>query len=402
MEFRLTVMSKLFVVLTVLGPFFITVLAILPGALSSSGAFNNGALERIAVAGADSQCIDEISAPLREKGIIIAAVELSAEERNRALEDGEYDGYVLIPRDLQSTDPVEYIARGYLNFRVMGELENAIGNSIVSRRFRTAGVPDARSATIALRPSFEMWRLGKDGVKVRGADFLAILTTGLFFSVSLYMTLVLYGQIIGRSVLMEKTSKTVEIMLSSVRPLELMFGKIFGKAFACLLQLGFWIGISKCVLNFVGSQFGYSAGISLTAGGGAYIALFFVLAYFLFCSVYAALGAASQDEQHLAQLSWPIVALLVIPVMLIKQIIMAPHSPVILGLSLFPFTAPMVMFLRILLNDASNWEIILSVILMLATTAGVIWISSKIFAAGIFLMGKRLDYRGILKLLRNR
>lgn len=402
MEFRITVMSRLFVVLTVLGPFLIASLAILPGALSSSGAFNYTGLERIAVAGADAQCINEISAPLREKGIIITAVELSAEARDRALEDGEYDGYVLIPRDLQSADPVGYIARGYLNFRVMSELENAIGNSIVSRRFRAAGVPADRIATIALRPSFEMWRLGKDGVKARSADFLAILTTGLFFSVSLYMTLVLYGQIIGRSVLMEKTSKTVEIMLSSVRPLELMFGKIFGKAFACLLQLGIWIGISKCLLYFVGSRFGYSAGITLTAGGGAYIALFFVLAYFLFCSVYAALGAASQDEQHLGQLSWPIVALLIIPVMLIKPIIMAPHSPVIVALSLFPFTAPMVMFLRILLNDASNGEIILSVILMLATTAGVIWVSSKIFAAGIFLMGKRLDYRGILKLLRNR
>ena len=130
--------------------------------------------------------------------------------------------------------------------------------------------------------------------------------------------------------------------------------------------------------------------------------LFFVLAYFLYCSVYAALGAASQDEQHLGQLSWPVIALLIIPIMLLKPIIMSPHSVLVVALSLFPLTAPIVMFLRILLGDAPLWEIGLSAALMLGTTAAVIWISAKILSAGIFMAGKRLSYRGILALLRNR
>lgn len=402
MEFRLTVMSRLFIAFTVIGPFFFALIAVMPTALASSGAFRGAESVRVAVVAADGYSIDAIAEPLRARGITVISVERSAADSYAGLESGAFDGYVIIPADDLSPKPIEFIMRGYSNFRVMADLEGVIGSAMVARRFRAAGIPDARMATIALRPSFETWRVGKDGRKERILDFPAVLTTGLFFSVSLYMTLILYGQIIGRSVLMEKTSMTIEIILSSVRPLELMFGKIFGKAIASLLQLGVWIGISKCILKFVGRRFGYSTGIALAAGDTLSLVLFFVLAYFLYCSVYAALGAASQDEQHLGQLSWPVIAVLIIPIMLLKPIILSPNSVLVVALSLFPLTAPIVMFLRILLGDAPLWEIGLSAALMLGTTAAVIWISAKILSAGIFMAGKRLSYRGILALLRNR
>ena len=97
--------------------------------------------------------------------------------------------------------------------------------------------------------------------------------------------------------------------------------------------------------------------------------LFFVLAFFLYCSLYAALGAASEDEQHLGQLAWPIIIFLVIPVVMISPIITTPQAPLVVGLSFFPLTAPIVMFLRIVVGAAQPWEILVSLGPDRATTA---------------------------------
>jgi ABC-2 type transport system permease protein len=218
----------------------------------------------------------------------------------------------------------------------------------------------------------------------------------------LYMTVLLYGQVIGRSVLTEKTSKTAEIMLSSVRPMDLLFGKILGKGLASLLQYGVWVTISAGVLKLVGPRLGVTIGAGLSMSTLAYLVLFFVLAFFLYCSLYAALGAASEDEQHLGQLALPVVLFLIIPIVMITAIIGTPRAPVIIALSFFPLTAPIVMFLRILVGAAMAWEILVSIGLTLVTTAAVIWLSARIFHAGILMTGKRFNLGQVLGLARSR
>jgi ABC-2 type transport system permease protein len=277
-----------------------------------------------------------------------------------------------------------------------------IGQAIVAQKLTEAGVSTSQIASVIRLPVLDARQLTQSGEKKKSSDFATVLITGLTFAMLLYMTLVLYGQVIGRSVLTEKTSKTVEIMLSSVRPIELLFGKILGKAFASLLQYGIWVGISALILRLVGPRLGISIGAGLTVGTFAYLVLFFTLAFFLYSSLYAALGAVSQDEQHLGQLAWPMVIFLMIPVMMISPIITSPHAPLIVGLSLFPLTAPIVMFLRILVDAAAGWEIFLSVTLIIMATAGVIWLSARIFEAGILMTGKRFTLREVLLLSRNR
>jgi len=222
--------------------------------------------------------------------------------------------------------------------------------------------------------------------------------TGLIFAMLLYMTVLLYGQAIGRSVLSEKTNKTVEIMLSSVRPMDLLFGKILGKALASLLQYGIWVSVSLAMMKLIGPRLGVPVGVELSISTFAYLVLFFILAFFLYCSIYAALGAASEDEQHLGQLAWPVVIFLMIPIVMISQVITAPRSSMVVGLSFFPLTAPIIMFLRILMGAVQPWEILLSIALIIIATAAVIWLSSKIFRVGILMTGKRLKFREILRM----
>lgn len=402
MEFRLTVANRVFIVLTILGPFLIAAVTILPSLLSTSVAGMGARATKIALLGADPRFVQEISPIFKQSRIEVSAVQGSAESLDSQVRAGTYDGYLVMPADLSEVTRLEYVTTSSSDFRVMGVLQGVIGKALVAQRLVKAGIAASQVASLTQVPGFELRQLTKGGEKKENPDFITILVTGLTLAMLLYMTVVLYGQVIGRSVLTEKTNKTVEIMLSSVRPMDLLFGKILGKALASLLQYGIWVTISAAVLKLIGPRLGISIGAGLSMGTLAYLVLFFILAFFLYCSLYAALGAASEDEQHLGQLAWPVIIFLVIPVVMISSIITMPRAPVIVGLSLFPLTAPIVMFLRILVGAAEPWEILVSIGLILATTIAVIWLSAQIFRVGILMTGKRFSFLEVLRLVRYR
>lgn len=402
MEFRLAVANKVFIVLTILGPFLIAAVTILPSLLSRSGGAMGSPATRVALLGADPRFVREISPAFQLSRIEASAVQGSAESLDSLLQAGVYDGYIVMPTDLSDVTRLEYVSKNAADFRVMGVLQGVIGNAIVAQRLVKAGISASQVASLTQSPVFETRQLSQSGEKKKSSDFITILMTGLTLAMLLYMTVLLYGQAIGRSVLTEKTNKTVEIMLSSVRPMDLLFGKILGKALASLLQYGIWVSISTVVLKLIGPRLGVSIGAGLSISMLAYLVLFFILAFFLYCSLYAALGAASDDEQHLGQLAWPMIIFLMIPVVMISPIITMPQAPVIVALSLFPLTAPIVMFLRIMVGAAHPWEILVSIGLIIATTAAVIWLSARIFSVAILMMGKRFKLGQVLRLARYR
>jgi len=223
---------------------------------------------------------------------------------------------------------------------------------------------------------------------------------GITFTMMLYMTILLYGQSIGRSVLQEKTSKTVEIMLSSVGEMDLLFGKILGQAAASLLQYGVWIGMALLGAHLIGPALGLQRMPQLSVSTLLYLVLFFLLGFFLFASLFAAFGAAARDEQNLGQLSWPVIVILVFPMVSAGPIVTNPGSSFSVLLSLFPLTAPIVMFVRILVSDPLRWQIMLSVCIQLAAVAVTILLSAKIFRVGILMTGKRFTLFEVFRLLR--
>jgi ABC-2 type transport system permease protein len=402
MEFRLTVANKVFIVLTILGPFLIAAVTILPSLLTMSGNAIGSPVVKIALVGANPRLLSEISPVLLQSNIQISPVQQSAESLDSQVQNGDLEGYLIVPVDLSAVARIVYVSRNASDFRVTGALQAVIGRAIVVQRLVKAGIPAQQVASLTQPPVVETRQLTQNGHTRKNLDYLTVLMTGLTLAMLLYVTVLLYGQVIGRSVLSEKTDKTVEIMLSSVRPMDLLFGKILGKALASLLQYGIWVAISAAVLKVIGPRFGVSIGSAVSVHTLGYLVLFFILAFFLYCSLYAALGAASQDEQHLGQLAWPVVIFLAIPVVMISPIISTPQAPVIIVMSLFPFTAPVVMFLRILVGAARPWEILASIGLTIATTGGVIWASAKIFRVGILMTGKRFKLREVLRLVRFR
>lgn len=400
MEFRLTAANRAFLVITILGPFLIAGVSVLPGLLAAKG---SGAVLSIAVTGGDAAFVEGIRAPLEQAGIRASAADGDIARLDERVLSGDLDGYLVLPADLLGGGRMEYVAKSVGDFRTSATLQGVVGQAIVFRRLIAAGLPADKVAALAMQPGVEsrQIRQGAEGAEKEKKDYITVLMTGLAFSMMLYMTILLYGQSVGRSVLMEKTSKTVEIMLSSVSALELLFGKILGKALASLLQYAVWIVMAYAFLRFAGPALGIQLNLAFSTGLLAYLVLFFLLAFFLYCSAYAALGSAAEDENHLSQLAWPVILFLIAPVVMISSVIASPHAPLAVALSLFPLTAPIVMLLRIVVGGVEAWQIALCIALLLCTIAATIVLSARIFRVGILMSGKRFRLGEIVRWARS-
>ena len=189
-------------------------------------------------------------------------------------------------------------------------------------------------------------------------------------------------------------------MLSSIRPREMLFGKLFGQVSAGLLQYAIWVSVAALLIKVVGPATNITLPASLNGITLLYLVVFYILAFFIYSSVYAAVGSAAEDESHLTQLSWPLIIFLVLPMVMSSAIIMNPGSPIVVFMSYFPLTSPIVMFQRILIGAPAAWEIVVCIAILITTIAATILASAKIFRVGILMTGKRFKLGEIIKWVR--
>lgn len=244
------------------------------------------------------------------------------------------------------------------------------------------------------------------------------------------MFIIIYGAMVMRSVIEEKTSRIIEVIISSVKPFQLMLGKILGTAAAGLTQFVIW-GILM-MLIFVGSS--YFFGVDLHQNGVGpqqmgmeqmdqiaqndtqllfnelmglplistfiYFILYFILGYLLYSSIYAAIGAAVDNETDTQQFMLPILLPLMLGVYVgFATVINDPHGTVATIFSLIPFTSPIVMLMRIPFG-VPWWQISISLLLLLLSFFGVVWVAAKIYRTGILMYGKKISYKELIKWVR--
>ena len=395
-EFKMTAANKAYVIITIVGPFLILALAILPSLTSMNTRVEPGTV--IAVVGGDRTFFERARDAAAGANLILIRGSDLPEAEKRVM-DGSIQGVLLLPEDSLAAKSFTYYSKTGTDLVVSKALADVVGPIIVGERLVRAGIDPAAVRALSSQPTLSVERLTRGG-GAEGQDFTLAIFTAIGFIMLLYMTVLLYGQMIGRSVVTEKSSKTVEIMLSSVRPSELLFGKILGKGLAGLLQYAIWICAALLLIRIVGPTFHLPLPPSLTAGNLFFLVLFFILAFFLYSSAYAALGAGAEDEQHLGQLAWPLVLFLVVPLTMIAAFVMNPDSPISLVFSLFPLTSPIVMLIRILVSSPPVWQLLLCVAILLVTIAGTIFLAARIFRVGILLTGKRARLGEILKWVR--
>lgn len=397
-EFKMTAKNKGFIIITIIGPFLILAVSVLPSLFAVSSDVPEGTT--VAVVGADRQFSDRLSAELEDSNIRLVERNTGTDLEEQVVNE-KIHGYLELPEQ-----PLEgeyrYYSKTGTDLLVSERMSHALSAVIVQSRLEQAGIQREAISGILEEPAFTTKKIGsgKAGDDSESGDYFSVFAVVMTFVMLLYMTILLYGQMIGRSIVSEKTTKTVEILLSSVRPIDLMFGKIFGKGLAGLLQYAIWIGIALLITLLAQPVSGFSLPDALSPANLFFLVLFFVLAFFLYASAYSAVGSGAVDEQHLGHLGWPLIIFLVIPLITISAHIMNPGQAFTVFLSHFPMTSPIVMLIRIMIDTPPVWEIITSIGILVGTIIGFILLAAKIFRVGILMTGKRFRLREILRWVR--
>ncbi len=394
-EFLATAANKAFVIITLLGPILILAVSVLPSLAATGGVSSGGA---VAVVGGDSFKNTLASALGGDVSVVAAESEDAAKS---GVLEGRYSAALVLPPGWENAERLSFYSKTGTEIVLYSKVASVIDAASREARASVSGVAPEVLQKILKGPSLDLKKLSADkpeSASSSGAnDYLGILLTVLGFVMLMYMTVLLYGQLIGRSVIQEKTLKTVEIMLSSVSPRHLLWGKILGPGAAGLIQYAFWIAMALGVTSILGPSLDIKLPDTLSAVNLLWLVVFFVPAYFLYAALYAALGAGAEDEQHLGQLAWPVIIFLIIPMVMINTFVMTPNSSISVFFSYFPLTSPIVMLIRVLVAPPAAWEIALSYVVLLASVVGAGMLAAKIFRVGILMTGKRRKLGEIIK-----
>jgi ABC-2 type transport system permease protein len=217
----------------------------------------------------------------------------------------------------------------------------------------------------------------------------------------LYVNVLVYGFAVMRSIIEEKSSRILEVLLSSVTAKQLLAGKIIGVGAVGLTQVAIWLAIAGAFsligLSSTGSAL---ANVHIPVIGVVAFGVYFVLGYFLYSTMYAALGSMVNSDQEAQQVQWPAMLPIIFAIVMATPVLQHPNSQLAFWASLFPFFTPILMFVRIMAETPPIWQILLSIVLMLLTTWGLLGLSSRIYRVGILMYGKRPTLPELRKWLR--
>lgn len=300
------------------------------------------------------------------------------------------DAYLWIPKDLSQS--FELHMRNPDNFSLNAPLTDAVNQAVVAQRLADRKVEVSDIKEILKTPDIEHLKVSETGESVEKGQGIII---AVVLVVLLYTALIMYGVITMRSVIEEKTTRTMEVLISCVTPMQLLGGKILGVACVAFTQFAIWMTFSAITFSFgILSTWGMTknsplAGAHVPLSLIFYAVLFFLGGYFLYSSMFAAIGSACSNEQDAQQLQWLAMGPLVFCMLIYSVILTDPTSLTAIVLSEIPFFAPVLMALRISLQTPPFWQIALSFALLLATTVVVIYASAKVYRVGVLMYGKR-------------
>jgi ABC-2 type transport system permease protein len=225
--------------------------------------------------------------------------------------------------------------------------------------------------------------------KVSGTGFMFVLS----FGVLIYVSVMLYGQMVLAAVLGEKETRIAEVLFSSMRSFPLMMGKLIGVSMVALTQLTIW-GLAFLLFAAFGVGMAAAQGVPVNLPHVSpmivvYFLLFFLMGYFIYATIYALIGSMVTTTQEGGQLAMPIVLMLVAGFYFLFPIIRSPNSPLAFWASMFPFLAPITMMVRITTETPPAWQIILSLAIGFATVVGLVWLTARVYRVGMLMYGKR-------------
>jgi ABC-2 type transport system permease protein len=325
----------------------------------------------------------------------------SAEERATLTEKvrkKELDGVILATDDALAAQKLTYITRDVSSFIQTAILEQSIGDALHREALRAKGLSQSEVDGVLKRLELVPQNAveGGPGAANPQATFFGSFTMVMI----LYMSLLLYGINVMRSVLEEKTSRIMEVMLSVAQPKEMMAGKILGVGSVGLTQLAIWAATAGAIGGYGIQVSGVSIRSVLSVGSLAAFVIFFLLGFALYSTLYAAIGAMVNSEQEAQQIQFLVLLPIIGAIAIAFPVLQNPGSQVAFWGSMIPFTAPIIMFIRIVVQTPPLWEIALSVTLTVATIYGLIVLCGRIYRVGILMYGKKPTLPEIMKWIK--
>ena len=415
-EYLERVRTRWFLFSTVFGPVFFAALMILPAIITRRTKASED-VARIVVLDAtgrevgrriaDGLSVGMIGDTARTRVHELAASELAPAESTATKEivRGALTGYLVLDSAALEGKPVRYAGRNASAEADMDMLRRVVRESLMEARLEMAGVARDQSSTLArTRVEFELERITDRG---RGGSAKVSVIFALIIVVMLYMALMLYGQAVLRGVMEEKQTRVAEVVISSVPSWQLLGGKVIGVGAVGLTQLAVWIASGLLLLRYrqpLLDKLGVDAvpftPPDVTVGMGLVLLLFFVAGYVFYSSLFAAVGAMVSSEQEAQQALMPIILLLVSSFVFFQPILSKPTSGLAHTLSWLPFSAPIVMPLRMAVIPIAGWEIAVSLISVAAGSYIAVWLAARIYRTGMLMYGKRPTMRELARWLR--
>jgi ABC-2 type transport system permease protein len=428
-EFRTRFQSRSFLLITFLAPFFYLLLIAAPALLQQAG--QEETLVRV---------FDEAQQFLPhlkdQDDLRFVAADQDIGEAREAIRQGKAESVLLyIPRqDMERPGNIQLMAGQKVGPTTTRAIERQLNRIIENHRLTRRGIDPEELEAIKPELELDTIVLSKGGAQEASAGAAAAAGFGAGFLI--YIFIFIYGNFVLRGVQEEKTNRIVEIILSSVRPIQLMLGKIGGVFLVGLAQLGIWAAM--ILLLSLGASFFFGDLTPAAAGGGpldpgaqsvapqatqaqsetareiaaalATIDLgglllaflfYFMGGYLVYAALYAAIAAAVDDQAELTQFVLPISIPVIVSLVSVPAIIEQPHGTLAYALSMIPLTSPVTMLARIPF-DVPFFELLLSGAILLSFAAGVLGMGAKIYRVGILWYGKKINYRELFRWLKMR
>lgn len=319
------------------------------------------------------------------------------------VKSNELDAYILLPTDVLSGGDAVYYSRNVADQVTRGQVRNALSRAVRVARLEERGIsPEVmRAVNQPLKMKAAKAGGGAGEAEDRGEGFALAFGTGFI----IYLSILLYGQVVLGAVVEEKETRIAEILFSSIRPFPLMLGKLIGVSLVALTQFAIW-GLAFALFSLYGVAMLAAQGVpinfnlNIPASAFAYVLLFFALGYFLYASLYALVGSMVTTAQEGGQLAMPIILVLVVGFYLVFPVMRGPDSPFAFWVSMVPFFAPITMLVRIMTQTPPGWQIALSLAIGFATVALLVWLAGRVYRVGMLMYGKRATIPEMLKWVR--
>ena len=406
-EFVERVRTKWFWVSAILGPVLFAGIIVFQIVQSMGGAVRNVAVVDSTSDKMGDQVVEALETSGSFRASLIPAHPGVIDSLRNLVEAKQLNGFLIITDDLVQTGRAEYQASN-LGMQTIEALQRTLGRLVVKARLEQKGVNPGVVDWAQIRISLAQKKIA-NGKAVSDSAAQSFFTAYLM-AILLFMAILLYGVNVMSSVLEEKTTRIIEVLVSSVRPFQLMLGKILGAGAVSFFQFVIW-GVSARVLLSLRGPIARALGadpkdvqtMSLPHIPGATLAVFiafFLGGFLLYSAMFAAVGAMSSNEQEARQAQQPVTYLLMISYLSILGLTNDPSSTFARTLSLVPFTTPIATPVRWTAGSMPTWELALSLVILVIGIVGVTWIAARIYRVGILMTGKRPNLKELMRWVR--